>query len=69
VIGALTGSFMSSRVERRPAVGVGCTSLERTGRELKGKMIVAMMRVTGGRPLVRSLALARLAPGEGTEGK
>lgn len=58
------GSFMSARIE--PAPDGGSTMevrWKRTGVGVKGKLVVAMMRLTRGRPLAADLtaALARLA--------
>ena len=65
------GSFMSAGVE--PAEGGGSrvqVRWSRRGMGAKGTLIVAMMRLTGGRPLAKSLAgaLARLGPADGPGG-
>lgn len=58
------GSFMSARIEPRDGGGTRVhVTWSRTGVGAKGKAIVALVRLTGGRPLASSLraALAALA--------
>jgi hypothetical protein len=60
------GSFMSARVEPAGNGSRMHITWSRKGVGPKGKMIVGLMRLTGGRPLAKSLgkALAGLAPSD-----
>lgn len=56
------GSFMSARVEAAPDGGSRVhITWSRSGVGAKGKAIVALMRLTGGRPLAKSLGAALAA--------
>jgi hypothetical protein len=59
------GSYMSARVEPMPGGSRMHVTWSRSGVGLKGRMIVALMRLSRGRPLAKSLgvALAGLAAG------
>lgn len=52
------GSFMSVRVEDVPGGSRMHAKWSRAGVGLKGRVIVALMRITKGRPLAKSLAAA-----------
>lgn len=52
------GSFMSARVEPSSTGSRVHVSWRRSGVGLKGKTIVGLMRLTGGRPLAKSLGAA-----------